>query len=46
MSFALASSELGVSTFTINLILIISVGVLMGLPTIFLLKSGQGKSAI
>ncbi len=46
MNFALASSELGVSSFTINLILIISVSVLMGLPTFFLLKSGQGKSAI
>ena len=46
MNFALASSELGVSSLTINLILIISVSVLLGLPTFFLLKSGQGKSAI
>tara|TARA_Y100001968_G_C19083414_1_gene584134 strand:+ start:261 stop:401 length:141 start_codon:yes stop_codon:yes gene_type:complete len=46
MAFALATSELGVSEFTINLILIASIGVLLGLPTFFLLKSGQGKSAI
>ncbi len=46
MTFALSSSELGVSSLTINLILICSVGVLLGLPTFFLLKSGQGKSAI
>ncbi len=46
MTFALATSELGVSSFTINLILITSVGVLLGLPTFFLLKSGQGKSAL
>mgnify|MGYP001164155293 FL=1 len=46
MNFALASSELGVSSLTINLILIISVSLLLGLPTFFLLRSGQGKSAI
>ena len=46
MNFALASSELGVSSLTINHILIISTIVLMGLPTFFLFKSGQGKSAI
>ena len=46
MTFALASSELGVNSLTINLILIISVSVLLGLPTFFLFKSGQGKSAI
>jgi len=45
MIFALASSELGVSSFTINLILIGSVATLLGLPTLYLLKSGQGKSA-
>ncbi len=45
MNFALASTELGVSSFTINLILISSVGVLLGLPTFFLFKSSQGKSA-
>ena len=46
MNFALASSELGVSSLTINLILMTSVGVLLGLPTLFLFKSGQGKSAL
>ena len=46
MNFALASSELGVSSLTINFILIISISILLGLPTFFLLKSGQGKSAI
>ena len=46
MSFALASSDLGVSTFTINLVLITSVGVLIGLPIFFLLKAGKGKSAM
>ena len=46
MNFALAYSELGVSSFTINLILITSVVVLLGLPIVFLLKSGQGKSAL
>ena len=46
MTFALASSELGVSSLTINLVLIVSVVVLLGLPTFFLLKSGQGKSAL
>tara|TARA_B100000214_G_C23552374_1_gene439031 strand:- start:122 stop:262 length:141 start_codon:yes stop_codon:yes gene_type:complete len=45
MIFALASSELGVSIFTINLILITSIAILLGLPTVFLLKSGDGKSA-
>ena len=45
MTFALASSELGVSTFTLNLILITSIAILLGLPTVFLLKSGDGKSA-
>tara|TARA_B100001109_G_C18589731_1_gene347260 strand:+ start:57 stop:197 length:141 start_codon:yes stop_codon:yes gene_type:complete len=46
MTFALASAELGVSSLTLNLILITSVGVLLGLPTFFLIKSGQGKSAL
>ena len=46
MFFALASSELGVSSFTINFILISAICVLLGLPTFFLLKSGQGKSAL
>jgi len=45
MFFALSSSQLGVSSLTINLILIISVTVLLALPTLFLLRSGQGKSA-
>ena len=45
MTFALASSELGVSSFTINLVFVSAVAVLIGLPTFFLLKSGQGKSA-
>ena len=46
MIFALATSQLGVNSVTINLILIISVGILLGLPTLFLLRSGKGKSAI
>lgn len=46
MTLALASTELGVSSLTINLILITSIGVLLGLPTFFLIKSGQGKSAL
>ena len=45
MTFALATAELGVSSFTINAILLTSVAILLGLPTLFLLKSGQGKSA-
>ena len=45
MIFALASSQLGVSSFTINLILITSVTILLGLPTLFLFRLGQGKSA-
>jgi len=45
MIFALASSQLGVSSFTINLILITSVTILLGLPALFLFRSGQGKSA-
>jgi len=45
MFFALSSSQLGVSSLTINLILIISVTVLLALPTLFLLRSGKGKSA-
>ena len=46
MTFALAATELGVSSVTINLILISAIVVLLGLPTFFLLKSGQGKSAL
>ena len=45
MTFALAATELGVSSLTINLVLVTSIVVLLGLPTFFLLKSGQGKSA-
>tara|TARA_B100000579_G_C22632982_1_gene757569 strand:+ start:539 stop:691 length:153 start_codon:yes stop_codon:yes gene_type:complete len=45
MTFALAASELGVSSFTINAILLIAITILLGLPTLFLLKSGEGKSA-
>jgi len=45
MFFALSSSQLGVSSLTINLILITSVTVLLALPTLFLLRSGKGKSA-
>ena len=45
MIFALTSTELGISSFTINAVLLISVVILLGLPTLFLLKSGQGKSA-
>ena len=45
MTFALSTSELGVGSFIINVILIVSVAVLLALPTFFLLKSGQGKSA-
>ena len=43
--FALGSSQLGVSSLTINLVLFTSIVVLLGLPTVFLLRSGQGKSA-
>ncbi len=45
MFFALSSSQLGVSSLTINLILITSVTVLLALPTLFLLRLGKGKSA-
>ena len=47
MILALISSELGVSisSFTINLILLMAIVVLLALPTFFLFKSGQGKSA-
>ena len=45
MILALMSSELGVSSFTINLILLMAIVVLLALPTFFLFKSGQGKSA-
>ena len=45
MILALMSSELGVSGFTINLILLMAIIVLLALPTFFLFKSGQGKSA-
>ena len=46
MTFALAATELGVSSLTINLVLVTAIVVLLGLPTFFLLKSGQGKSAL
>ncbi len=45
MTFALAATELGVSSSTINLVLLTSVVILLGLPTFFLIKSAQGKSA-
>ncbi len=45
MILSLMSSELGVSSFTINLILLMAIVVLLALPTFFLFKSGQGKSA-
>ena len=45
MGFALAATELGVSSLTINLVLLTAMFVLLGLPTFFLLKSGEGKSA-
>ena len=45
MILALMSSELGVSSFTINLILLMAIVVLLALPTFFLFKSSQGKSA-
>ena len=45
MTFALTASELGVSSFTINLVLVTAIVILLGLPTFFLLKSGSGKSA-
>ena len=38
MTFALANSELGVSSLTINLVLVTTIVVLLGLPTIFLLN--------
>ncbi len=46
MVFGLATSELGISSFTINAILMTSIVILLGLPTLFLVKSGQGKSAL
>ncbi len=45
MIFALEPSELGVSGFTINLILIISIIILLGLPAIFLSRQAKGKKA-
>ncbi len=45
MILALMSSALGVSSFTINLILLTAIAVLLALPTFFLFKSGQDKSA-
>ena len=46
MILALTSSELGVNSFTINLILLTAIVVLLALPTFFLFKSSQGKSAV
>ena len=46
MILALTSSELGVNSFTINLILLMAIVVLLALPTFFLFKSSQGKSAV
>ena len=46
MILALTSSELGVNSFTINLILFTAILVLLALPTFFLFKSSQGKSAV
>ena len=46
MILALTSAELGVNSFTINLILLTAIGVLLALPTFFLFKSSQGKSAV
>ena len=43
--FSLLSSQLEVSSFTINLILITSATVVLASPTLFLLRSGKGKSA-
>ena len=46
MILALTSAELGVNSFTINLILLTAIVVLLALPTFFLFKSSQGKSAV
>ena len=46
MILGLTSSELGVNSFTINLILLTAIVVLLALPTFFLFKSSQGKSAV
>ena len=46
MILALTSSELGVNSFTINLILLTAIIVLLALPTFFLFKSSKGKSAV
>ena len=46
MILALTSSELGVNSFTINLILLTAIVVLLALPTFFLFKSSQGKSSV
>ena len=46
MILALTSAELGVNSFTINLILLTAIVVLLALPTFFQFKSSQGKSAV
>jgi len=46
MILSLTSAELGVNSFTINLILFTTIVVLLALPTLFLFKSSQGKSAV
>ena len=46
MILALTSSELGLNSFTINLILLTAIIILLALPTFFLFKSSQGKSAV
>ena len=45
MLFALEPYQLGVSSFAINTILLSSIVILLILPTLFLIRSAQGKSA-
>ena len=42
---AFASGELGVSGFTLSLILLSAASLLIGLPMILLLRKGAGKNA-
>tara|TARA_Y100001968_G_scaffold208357_1_gene191494 strand:+ start:681 stop:821 length:141 start_codon:yes stop_codon:yes gene_type:complete len=45
MLLAIASSDLGVSGFTINAILFASIAIILGLPVIFLSRQAKGKKA-
>tara|TARA_Y100001968_G_scaffold107338_1_gene97084 strand:+ start:885 stop:1040 length:156 start_codon:yes stop_codon:yes gene_type:complete len=43
-NFALTSSELGVSSFTVNSIFVIALSLALALPMIFLFKKGKGSA--